>query len=114
MNHVACAMSEFLTPPPPQHTHFPQSVFVISLQWVELSKAKAKCINPDLPVYDVLLDTYEKGMTSARINEVFSKVRVTGPVPVGMMPSDGQDSDHSGAGIWIIDLMSKHTLNVRA
>lgn len=44
-------------------------------QWVELSKRKAALIDASRPAYDVLLDDYEKGMTSARLDEVFSQVR---------------------------------------
>jgi len=45
------------------------------VQWVDLNKQKAKCIDPNGDPYDVLLDDYEKGMTSARLDEIFSQVR---------------------------------------
>ncbi|EFJ40298.1 hypothetical protein VOLCADRAFT_108221 [Volvox carteri f. nagariensis] len=58
------------------------SVFAPFLkQWIEISKEKAKLIDPTKPVYDVLLDDYEKGATSARLDEVFTQVR-EGLVPL--------------------------------
>ena len=55
------------------------SMFAPALQtWVELSREKAAAIDPNAPVYDVLLDTYEKGMTSARLDQIFAEV---GPLP---------------------------------
>lgn len=50
-------------------------------EWVVISREKAKLIDSSRPPYDVLLDTYEKGMTSSRINELFSELR-TGLVPL--------------------------------
>jgi carboxypeptidase Taq len=43
-------------------------------QWVDVNKQKAAAIDPSLPAYDVLLDDYEKGMTSARLDEIFAEV----------------------------------------
>jgi carboxypeptidase Taq len=43
-------------------------------QWVDVNKQKAAAIDPSLPPYDVLLDDYEKGMTSARLDEIFAEV----------------------------------------
>jgi carboxypeptidase Taq len=50
-------------------------------QWVDLNIEKAKYLDPTRKVYDVLLDDYEKGMTSARLDEIFDEVR-TGLVPL--------------------------------
>lgn len=51
------------------------SVFAPYLaQWVEISRQKAACIDPTKPVYDVLLDDYEKGMTTDRLDEIFAQV----------------------------------------
>ena len=36
------------------------------------------CVRPLRPVYDVLLDDFEKGMTAARLDEIFGQV---GPPP---------------------------------
>ena len=36
--------------------------------------AARRLIDPTKPAYDVLLDDYEKGMTSARLDEVFGQV----------------------------------------
>lgn len=44
-------------------------------QWVDVNKQKAAAIDPTKPAYDVLLDDYEKGMTSARLDEIFSEVK---------------------------------------
>eukprot|EP00199_Chlamydomonas_sp_CCMP681_P000758 CAMPEP_0119102174 /NCGR_PEP_ID=MMETSP1180-20130426/1012_1 /TAXON_ID=3052 ORGANISM="Chlamydomonas cf sp, Strain CCMP681" /NCGR_SAMPLE_ID=MMETSP1180 /ASSEMBLY_ACC=CAM_ASM_000741 /LENGTH=520 /DNA_ID=CAMNT_0007086417 /DNA_START=67 /DNA_END=1629 /DNA_ORIENTATION=+ len=44
-------------------------------RWVDLNREKAAFIDPSIPAYDVLLDEYEKGMTSARLDEVFIEVR---------------------------------------
>jgi len=49
-------------------------------QWVDLNKQKAKHIDPKSDPYDVLLDDYEKGMTSKRLDEIFAQVRQ------GLMP----------------------------
>lgn len=50
-------------------------------QWVDVNKQKAAAIDPAAPAYDVLLDDYEKGMTSARLDEIFAEVR-KGLVPL--------------------------------
>lgn len=47
-------------------------------QWVDISIEKAKLIDPDGDVYDTLLDDYEKGMTSARLDAVFDQARKPG------------------------------------
>ena len=43
-------------------------------EWVELLKKYATAIDSSRPMYDVLLDDYEKGMTSARLDEIFAEV----------------------------------------
>jgi carboxypeptidase Taq len=43
--------------------------------WVDLNREKAAAIDPSRPAYDVLLDDYEKGMTSARLDAIFTEVR---------------------------------------
>jgi carboxypeptidase Taq len=56
--------------------------FSSSLQeWVECNRQRAACIDSTAPAYDVLLDIYEKGMKTARLDEVFSEVRA-GLVPL--------------------------------
>lgn len=58
------------------------STFAPSLQeWVTANREKAAHIDPTKPAYDVLLDLYEKGMTTERVNEVFAEVRA-GLVPI--------------------------------
>lgn len=62
-------------------------------EWVEVNKEKAKCIDPTIAAYDVLLDDFEKGMTTARIDEIFSEVR-EGLVPlIADMKSRGTPPD---------------------
>ena len=43
-------------------------------EWVDLLKKYATAIDSSRPIYDVLLDDYETGMTSARLDEIFSEV----------------------------------------
>eukprot|EP00798_Chlamydomonas_sp_ICE-L_P004774 gene4774-34532_t len=43
-------------------------------EWVDVLRQKAAAIDPSKPVYDVLLNEWEKGMTSARVDEVFDQV----------------------------------------
>ena len=43
-------------------------------EWVDLLKKYATAIDSSRPIYDVLLDDYEKGMTSARLEEIFTEV----------------------------------------
>lgn len=38
---------------------------------ISLATERAKCISPDLSVYDAMLDEYEKGFTAKRINSLF-------------------------------------------
>lgn len=52
------------------------SLFAPALQkWVDLSLEKAKYIDASKPAYDVLLETYEKGCTSTRLEEVFTEIK---------------------------------------
>lgn len=58
------------------------SKFAPALQeWVECNRQRAAHIDPNAPAYDVLLDMYEKGMVSSRLDEVFAEVRA-GLVPL--------------------------------
>lgn len=62
-------------------------------EWVEISREKAKLIDPSLPPYDVLLDDYEKGLTSARLDQVFQQAR-DGLVPlIAAIKSRGRNLD---------------------
>ena len=45
-------------------------------EWVDLLKKYATAIDSSRPIYDVLLDDYETGMTSARLDEIFSEVHL--------------------------------------
>jgi len=56
--------------------------FVPVLQeWVDLTRERSKCIDPANPAYDVALQDYEKGMTTARLDQVFSEVAPSPPPP---------------------------------
>lgn len=45
-------------------------------EWIDVNKQKAAAIDPSKPAYDVLLDDFEKGMTSARLDEIFAEVNL--------------------------------------
>ena len=48
------------------------SMFAPTLQaWIDLNQEMCAAIDPSKPVYDVALDDYEKGMTTARLDEIF-------------------------------------------
>ena len=48
-------------------------------EWIELTKKRSKCIDSSLPPYDVALQDYEKGMSSARLDQIFSQVNPCQP-----------------------------------
>jgi Zn-dependent M32 family carboxypeptidase len=50
-------------------------------QWLSLTREKCAAIDPARSPYDVSLDTFERGMTSARLDEIFAAVR-DGLVPL--------------------------------
>lgn len=65
------------------------SKFAPALQtWVDLSKEKAACLNPDAPAYDVLLDNYERGMTSERLKTIFAEVGGWGGICLSLDADD--------------------------
>ena len=45
-------------------------------EWVGLVREVSSLIDPSRPPYDVALEEFEKGMTAARLDEVFSQARV--------------------------------------
>ena len=49
--------------------------------WVDVNCERAAYIDKTKPAYDVLLDMYEKGMSTERLNEIFVEVR-NGLVPL--------------------------------
>eukprot|EP00242_Pyramimonas_sp_CCMP2087_P016560 CAMPEP_0198204252 /NCGR_PEP_ID=MMETSP1445-20131203/7647_1 /TAXON_ID=36898 /ORGANISM="Pyramimonas sp., Strain CCMP2087" /LENGTH=555 /DNA_ID=CAMNT_0043876041 /DNA_START=119 /DNA_END=1783 /DNA_ORIENTATION=+ len=58
------------------------SLFAPMLEdWVSLLKEKCALIDDSKPVYDVCLDDYERGLTAARLDEVFAQVKA-GLVPL--------------------------------
>ncbi|PNW70823.1 hypothetical protein CHLRE_17g734900v5 [Chlamydomonas reinhardtii] len=64
-------------------------------EWVEVNKEKARLIDPSAPAYDVLLDDFEKGLTSARLDAVFAQAR-EGLVPlIAAIKSRGAKLDDS-------------------
>lgn len=50
-------------------------------QWLALTREKCAAIAPGAPLYDTALEPFEKGMTSARLDAVFSELR-DGLVPL--------------------------------
>lgn len=50
-------------------------------QWIDVNIEKAKYIDPESTPYDVMLQDFEKGMTSERLDEIFNEVRA-GLVPL--------------------------------
>lgn len=51
------------------------SLFAPALEkWVALRRERAALIDPGKPVYDVLLDDYQPGLTSARLDSIFDQV----------------------------------------
>ena len=46
-------------------------------EWVDLLTKYAGAIDSSRPIYDVLLDDFEKGMTSSRLDEIFTEVTQT-------------------------------------
>ncbi len=43
-------------------------------EWVALVRESSQLVDPSRPAYDVALEEFEKGMTSARLDEVFTQV----------------------------------------
>ncbi|BDA49961.1 Thermostable carboxypeptidase 1 [Coccomyxa sp. Obi] len=50
-------------------------------EWVALVRESSQLVDPSRPAYDVALEEFEKGMTAARLDEVFTQVR-EGLVPL--------------------------------
>lgn len=50
-------------------------------EWVDVNCERANYIDKTKPTYDVLLDMYEKGMSTERLNDIFTEVR-NGLVPL--------------------------------
>eukprot|EP00775_Hariotina_reticulata_P006119 gene6119-6358_t len=76
-------------------------------QWVDVNQQKAAAIDPSKPVYDVLLDDYEKGMTSARLDEIFAEVRQRLVPLITELRSSGSPPDDA----W---LKGKYSVDVQA
>lgn len=58
------------------------SVFAPKLkELVELTREIAAAVDPDKSVYDSALDNYEKGFSSARIDEIFAELKA-GVIPL--------------------------------
>lgn len=60
--------------------NFPSFAPVLE-SWLELTREKCAAINGAAPPYDVALESFEKGLTSARLDEVFAELRA-GLVPL--------------------------------
>ncbi len=44
-------------------------------EWVELIRERSKFIDASKPCYDVALQDFEKGMSTARLDDIFSEVK---------------------------------------
>jgi carboxypeptidase Taq len=77
-------------------------------EWISVSRDKAKYIDSSKPTYDVLLDTFEKGMTASRLDELFSELRV-GIVPlISELKSKGVNPDSEWLkGEYDVDIQAK-------
>lgn len=77
-------------------------------EWVDANIAKAKYIDPTGSPYDILLDQYEKGMTTQRIDEIFTEVR-KGLVPlISEIMTKGTPPDSAWlAGTYDTDVQAK-------
>ena len=85
------------------------SMFAPVLQeWVDCNRMVAKFINPDISPYDVLLDKYEKGMTSERLDGIFNQVKL-GLVPLisAIKLSSFRPSTQCIEGAFSIDAQAK-------
>lgn len=51
------------------------------LPWLQVEREVAAAVDPEKSVYDSALDNYEKGFTSARIDEIFAQLK-EGVVPL--------------------------------
>ena len=43
-------------------------------EWIDITREQSACIDPSRSAYDVALQDYEKGFTSARLDEIFVQV----------------------------------------
>ncbi|GMH43601.1 hypothetical protein BSKO_11523 [Bryopsis sp. KO-2023] len=44
-------------------------------EWVDLKREIAKSVDPEQPMYDVLLDEFERGTTCANLNKAIAKIK---------------------------------------
>jgi carboxypeptidase Taq len=68
-------------------------------EWVALRKQRASLIDPNKKPYDVLLDEYEKGMTSERIDAIFSTVKQHVVPLLARVRAEGTAPDN----IWLVN-----------
>lgn len=64
-------------------------------EWVDVRRESARLIDPTADPYDVLLDDYEKGMTGARLDEIFEEVRAALVPLIAQLKSNGTPPDDS-------------------
>eukprot|EP00879_Flechtneria_rotunda_P004762 GHRR01005032.1.p1 GENE.GHRR01005032.1~~GHRR01005032.1.p1 ORF type:complete len:544 (+),score=181.25 GHRR01005032.1:157-1788(+) len=73
-------------------------------QWVDVSKQKAAAIDPSRSAYDVLLEDYEKGMTYARLDQIFAEVRKDLVPLIADLRSKGTAPSETWLnGIWAVE-----------
>ncbi|KAJ1431609.1 M32, carboxypeptidase Taq metallopeptidase peptidase [Ochromonadaceae sp. CCMP2298] len=85
------------------------SIFAPYLQeWVDVNRQRASAMDPSGNSYDTLLDMYEKGMTSSRLDSIFTEVRA-GLVPlIAQLKSQGTAPDAAWLeGQYDVDVQAK-------
>ncbi len=61
------------------------------VELVELAKARAAAIDPDAPAYDVFIDAFEPGMTTARLTPLFDRLKDFLVPFIARVRADGMD-----------------------
>lgn len=83
---------------------------------IGLERRKARCLDPDKPAYDVLLDLYEPGSTESGIASVFASLRAELVALLGKIRSRPQvddsflsrncpEADQARVSGWLMDLL---------
>jgi len=78
---------------------------------VELSKRYVECFDSGRPVYDVLLDDYERGMTTAEVKAVFDELKRELPPLIAQMAEHASE-DEFMSGPFPIDKQHEVSLDV--
>uniref|UniRef100_A0A7S1WYZ1 Carboxypeptidase n=1 Tax=Tetraselmis chuii TaxID=63592 RepID=A0A7S1WYZ1_9CHLO len=77
-------------------------------EWVKLTRERCAIIDPSRPAYDVCLDDFEKGMTSDRLDTIFSTLRASLVPLIKDLRSSGCAPDRSFLeGEWDVETQAK-------